>query len=557
MYKICAGSPCFVIHPKKTTLDEIVIMRFKLYLFVTAVLASHIGYTQDWKIFPYTPAGSVISFPADEGRHSAEPIEWWYTSGHLTATASGKTYSFMLTYFYYPASAFDGFRILNITDDATGKFYQDSKVVNYTSLSADHLDIHASVYNGDAEVWSNKVDAGNKLVPFEYTIKAASAATGLDLDCESLKRPLILGDDGYLEQGISNYTYYYSQTSNAVSGKLTLDGITQDVTGISWIDRQYGNFNPLTGEKYEWFHLQLSNGMDVNLWNIFTTANTIPDNKKYRILTAYVNESSQYNTSDFKIERLGFNWMPDSAMCYSSKWRLTSEENKIDVTITTKNDNTEVQWPFRFYEGATTVSGTVNGNAVTGFGFAELLHSYANPQVTIKNPSGGIYDVSLPVSWQLANPDDGSPVTYDLEYSIDDKATFIPIASGIKDTSYQWINPTISNGDKIWFKITARSADDKLHGTFISASPSVVAVAGADNKIKLFPDPVKGDLFLQPAFQMNNPPCKIVDVNGRVIEIIKSNSISNKIDLSYLYRGVYFLMIDFPGKQVVLKFIKE
>jgi len=553
---IYSGPAGFAIHLKKTTLDKIVIMKFKLYFFVTAILASHIGHTQDWKIFPYKPAGSVISFPADEGRHSAEPIEWWYTSGHLTATTSGKTYSFMLTYFYYPASIFDGFRILNITDDATGKFYQDTKPVNYTSLSTNHLDIHASVYHGGAETWSNKVDAANKLVPFEYSIKAASAATGLDLDCVSLKRPLILGDDGYLNQGMSNYTYYYSQTGNAVSGKLTLDGNTQDVTGISWIDRQYGNFNPMTGEKYEWFHLQLSNGMDVNLWNIFTATNTIPDNEKYRILTAYVNETSQYNTSDFQIERMAFNWMPDSVMCYSSKWRLTSAENKIDVTIITKNDNTEVQSPFRFYEGATTVSGTVNGKVVTGFGFAELLHSYANPHGTIKNPSG-VYDVSQPVSWQLTNPDYGRPVTYDLEYSIDDKATFVSIASGITDTSYQWINPTVSNGDKIWFKITARSADDKLHGSFISASPSVVAMAGTDNKIKLFPNPVNDNLFLEPAFQMNNPVCRIIDGNGRVINVVKSNSVLNKIDVSYLYSGVYFLMIDFPGKQAVLKFIKK
>jgi len=56
---------------------------------------------------------------------------------------------------------------------------------------------------------------------------------------------------------------------------------------------------------------------------------------------------------------------------------------------------------------------------------------------------------------------------------------------------------------------------------------------------------------------MDNPPCKIIDVNGRVVDIIKSNSISDKIDLSFLYRGTYFLMIDFPEKRVVLKFIKE
>lgn len=532
-------------------------MKFKPYFFIMAVLASNFCYSQDWKVFPYTPRGSLISFPADEGRHSSQPVEWWYTSGHLTGNTSGKTYSYMLTYFYYPAASYDGFRILNITDDATGKFYEDTKADNYTSLATDHLDIHASVFSEGAETWSNNVDGNNKLIPFEYTIKAASSIVGLDLNYTSLKRPLILGSDGYLEQGLDNYTYYYSQTNNAVSGKLTLNGATEDVTGTSWIDRQYGNFNPWTGEKYEWFHAQLSNGMDLNFWNIFTTGNTIPDNKKYCILAAYVNDTNQYTMSDFKIERLGFNWMPDSMKCYSAKWRLTSAINKIDLTITTKNNNTEVEWPFRFFEGATTITGTVNGNTVTGFGFAELLHSYENPQVIIKNPDGGKYDTSLPISWQLTNPDDGRPVTYNLEYSINDKTTFIPIAQGITDTSYQWNNSTLSNGDKIWFKITALSIDGKLQGTANSQSSSTVSIADPGNKkIKIFPNPVGDNLFLEPEFQMDNPPCKIIDVNGRVAYAIKSNSISNKIDVSFLPTGIYFLRIG-SGKKGVIKFIKK
>ena len=326
-------------------------MKFRLYFFITAILVSHFCNAQDWKVFPYNPSGSKISFPVDEGRHVLEPIEWWYTSGHLTSATQGKTYSFMITYFYYPANTFDGFRILNVTDDATGKFYQDTKPVNYKGLSSEYLDIKASVFAGGEDTWSNKLNANNNLIPFEYTIKASASTVRLYLNYTSLKRPLILGDNGYLEQGLNNYTYYYSQTRNAVSGKLTLDNVSVDVTGVSWIDRQYGNFNPLTGEKYEWFHVQLSNGMDINLWNIFTKDNAIPDNKKYRILAAYVDEATQYTTSDLKIERLGFNWMPDSAMCYSAKWRLTSTVNKMDLTITTKNGNNEVKWPFRFFEG--------------------------------------------------------------------------------------------------------------------------------------------------------------------------------------------------------------
>ena len=514
-------------------------------------------WAQDWKTYPYSIKSSLISFPSDEGRHTSQPVEWWYTSGHLTGNISGKTYSYMLTYFYYRAAGYDGFRILNLTDDATGEFYQDSKPLTYTYLSSSGLDIQASIYHEGNETWSNKVDINNKVIPFEYSVNAASSDIGLNLDYVTLKRPLIISDSGYLKQGISNYTYYYSQTKNAVSGTLTLKGLSEGVTGISWIDRQYGNFNPWTGEKYEWFHAQLSNGMDMNFWDIFTDGNSVPDNSRYRLLSAYVNDSTQYTVSNLTIQRLGYNWMPDSTMCYSNRWRLTSPTNNIDLIITTKNNNTEVQLPFRFFEGATTITGTVNGVPVTGLGFAELLHSYAEPQIAIKNPVGNTYNTSSPIEWQLINPDDGDPVTYDIEYSINNKVTFIPLAEGLSDTSYQWNNSGLHNGDKIWFKITAHSIDDKLQGSIISSSSYSVVTDPYNLKIKLYPNPVGEKLFLEPAFQMNNPVCKIIDINGRVIREFKSNTISDNINVAYLSAGVYFFKIS-TGKDLnVIKFIKK
>lgn len=528
----------------------------KLYFLILFIFTSIFSFAQSWKVYPYKPAGSLISFPTDEGRHTSQPVEWWYTAGHLTASPSGKTYSYMLTYFYYPASSYGGFRILDITDDATGKFYQDSKLVRYTSMATDHLDIQATITGGDNEYWITKTDVNNKLIPFEYNIQAASSDAGLQLDYKSLKRPLILADSGYLKEGFSNYTYYYSQTRNDVSGKLTLNGITENVTGTSWIDRQYGDFDRLIGEKYEWFFLQLSNGMDINVANVFSADNKIPDNSRYRILSSYVNDSTQYTTSDFKIERLGFNWMPDSQMCYSNKWRLTSDLNKIDLTFSTKNNNTEVQFPFRFFEGATDISGTVNGVTVTGFGFAELLHSYHPPIPAIKYPQSDEYNVKLPITWQVMNPDDGMPVTYDLSYSLDNKASFKSIDESISDTFYLWTGANLANSSQIWFKITAHSIDGKLQSSVISATGLNIFTDGSQ-KLVLFPNPVSDYLYFEPAFQTDNPPCRILDVSGHIVRIFTRNSLTDKIDVSFLAKGIYFFEVDNVKKKASLKFIRK
>ena len=532
-------------------------MKLKSYTFLFLLLVFKISVAQDWKTFPYQPAGSLISFPKDEGRHANEPVEWWYISGHLQGKTTGKDYSVMISYFHYPALGYDGFRILNITDETNGSFFQDTKPVHYTSMATDYLDIQAKVAAGGNEFWKNKKDFGNKLVPYEYQISTASALAALDLDCVATKRPLILSEDGYFEQGVSNYTYYYSQTRNTITGTLTLNNSTEEVEGIAWIDRQYGDFNPYFGERYEWFHMQLSNGMDVNLWNIFDVANHIPDNSKYRLLSAWVADGTQYTTDKFKIERLGYNWMPDSLMCYADKWRVTSDENKIDVIITTKNKTTEVQLPFRFFEGATSISGTVNGQSVTGSGFAELLHSYQNPGLTINYPNVGKFQINKAITWQLINPDEGRPVTYDLEYSINNRATFMPVAQALTDTFYQWNNAPLSAGDKIWFKVTAHSIDGKLTGSEISKQEATLDLAGAGNDlVKWYPNPAIDFLYAILQWQRNNPAGRVIDASGRTVLWIDKNSLTNKVNISSLQRGAYVLVMDHPSGPLSFKFIK-
>jgi predicted secreted hydrolase len=535
-------------------------MKFRLTLLSIIFFVTTFCNAQDWKTYPYNPPGSQIFFSADEGHHNSEPIEWWYTAGHLTGETTGKSYSYMLTYFYYPVSVFDGFRILNITDDETGTFYQDTQPLTYATLSTTELDIEASMFFGGTEIWTNKIDNANVNIPFEYTLFAFASFGSLNLEYETLKRPLILGNDGYLNLGENSHSYYYSQTHNDVQGSFTLNGVTENVTGTAWIDRQYGNFNPFNSEKYEWFSMQLSNGMDINLWNIFTPERTIPNNERYRILSSYVNESTQYTSSDFLIERLAFNWMPDENMCYSKQWRLTSTTNNLDLIISTLHDNTEVQLPFRFFEGSTTITGTINGVEVTGIGFAELLHSYENPEITILSPSGGSYDTSMPITWQLNNPDAGRPIFYDLEYSNDNQQNFIPIIQGLTDTSYIWDGSGLAENDEVWFKIIAYSIDGVLNNTFISDSSSTTSLSinqSNDLGIELYPNPASDRLFLKIPESNLNASIQIIDLSGKVVLNLEMIEISNSISVKFLKSGIYFLSIENETGRSILKFVKK
>ena len=535
---------------------------------VTIILATITCNAQDWKTYPYTPPGSLISFSTDEGRHIGEPVEWWYTSGHFTGETSGKGYSYMLTYFYYPTSVsifdFEGFRILNITEEATGVFYQETKpITTYSTLSTTDLDIAVNLPNGP-EFWRNKVDGSSNPIPFNYELSASSATANINFELDTTKRPLILGGDGYFEQGLSNYTYYYSQTANTLTGSLTLNGFTENVTGTAWIDRQYGNFNPFTGEKYEWFSLQLDNGTDLNLWNVFTSDRTIPEDIKYISLAAYVDESTQYTTDDFEIERLEYFFTADNQKSYSKKWRLTSVSKNIDLIITANHTTSEVditELSFRFFEGSVSVEGTIDGVDVLGIGFAELLHDYEDPDMSITSPSGGIYDTAVPISWDLNNPDDGRPITYDLEYSIDNQNTFLSIAEDIIDTSYLWSNPPISESDNVWFKITGKSIDGVLSSQVISSSSSSPTLSVQNfnpNGIKLYPNPGLNQITLEFKEQVSNVRMEVIDVSGRLLfSNTSTNTILENINISVFPQGVYFIRVYSETAEGFLRFIKK
>lgn len=533
----------------------------RITLFIFYLFSLHL-WSQDWKTYPYEPDGAEIAFPVDEGQHDGEPIEWWYTTGQVVGQNTGTRYSYMLTYFHYPYQSFDGFRILNITNEDTGEHLFDTKPLRYDELRDNELYIEASSrFLPKPEYWRNKTDNSGELVPFEYIIQAATGSTELSLEYNTVKRPLILGETGRFPQGASNYTYYYSQTGIEVTGTLTFRNVTEPVSGPGWIDRQYGSFNPLVSEKYEWMSMQLSNGMDLNLWNIFTPEREVPDDLRYRFMSGYVDESTQFTTKDFEIERLEYDWMEDEERCYSSKWRLTSTSLQLDLLISINHEDAEVQLPFRFYEGATSISGTVSGQNVTGIGFAELLHSYEHPEVSMVHPVDGAFYSSEEIVWQVDNPDAGRPLLYDVAYSIDDLASFKTIAEGLTEPKFLWTNPDIQTGEEIWFRVRSYSIDKTLISETISDKSSSFTLPVGDVEIQefsMYPNPSQEVMHLELPGLSDRVDYTIYDSNGRLSGSgTLSGSRTFEIELNGLTSGIYWLVLTSDQGVNKKKFIVE
>ena len=424
------------------------------------------GFGQSWKSYPYMKQGSKIKFPQDEGLHPLEPLEWWYVNGHFTGKTTGYQYSFMLTYFYKPVLIFDGFRILTITNETTHDYSSQVLPCVYPIISTDSLHIVTSFLTGNpVEEWVNQVDSSGTILPFQYLIDASTGENSILFYLDAAKPPLILDMDGFLYQGSGNYTYYYSLTDLDIGGSVTFNGAEEDVTGIAWIDRQYGDFDPYEDESYEWFSIQLDNDMDLNIWNIFTPENTIPQLSEYRICSVIKNDTVSFTTRNFQIERLSFELTPDSQRCYATAWRILSDSLDMDLLVEVNNKKSEINIPeisLRFYEGSTKVTGKVNGDPVSGVGFAELLHSYEIPFVKIRKPDEyDLWNANYPLIWYIDNPDDGNPLKFDVEIGYE---SAIPekIIEGTDDTVFYW-NPAVFTSDTSFnIRISAYSSDSTL-----------------------------------------------------------------------------------------------
>lgn len=521
--------------------------KYFFFLFALIVLTGF-SYGQDWKSYPYQPEGKVIEFPVDEGVHSELPVDWWYLSMHLQGKTTGEYYTIMLTYFHRVIWGFDGFRIFNVTNETQNIFYTETLPVKYDLITEDSLNIIANVIGGPDETFVNQTNPDGTMKPFMYEVSAKQDSASIDLLFDSKKRPLIYGDSGFFYQGEQgNYTYYYALTGLDVTGSITFNGLTEEVTGIAWLDRQYGNFAPSEGEGYEWFSAHLSNGVDIGFYNIFSVDNLIPSNPDFTQCNIYYDDNRDTVIYDFTLTRMDYAYASDTGKCYSQQWHLLADD--IDIIVTTIDSTREVYIPFQFYEGATTITGTVAGEQVTGIGFAELLHYYENPQLEFANPdtSAVWYEEGATLSWHVLNRDDGNPLHYSLYSSTDFGESYEIIAENITDTSYYWDFSHLSDGTNCLFKLIGSSVDNTLSDTIVSDTIQLFVVTGIEKPLE------KPSAFVYP-----NPGTGIFHIEGNNIDFLSVRNISGQLlyqqtfpakegkemhtlDLSGHPNGIYFL----------------
>lgn len=316
-------------------------------------------------------ASTAVSLPADEAPHPSSSTEWWYFTGHLTGKdISGKahSYGFEVTFVrtnvlnLEPAVAVYNGQFA-VTDLTRGAFDKDT--LN-DAVQPDVIPPNGG-YDNTITAWNmHGINGKNHLTAFDTSY-------GLDLELDQSTPAALHGDGGLIPYGPFGTSYYYSETDLKVSGTVDDHGLLVSVTGLAWQDHQWGNFTGPGG--WTWFALQLSNGTQYMLYFIKDASGNL-----VKTVATKVNADGATEAVQASEQPLGSWTSPSTGITYEQNWLVTLPEGQLTATALEANQevtNLSVQ---NYWEGDSSVTGTMDSQPVTGQSYVEVQPAFTLPQ---------------------------------------------------------------------------------------------------------------------------------------------------------------------------------
>ncbi len=203
------------------------------------------------------------------------------------------------------------------------------------------------------------------------TARAAAPAAGD-------RRWVAHGDQGYSRKGAEpgNASHYYSMTRLDTRGTLTIDSRTVAVTGLSWMDHEFGT-SMLEEEQlgWDWFAIQLADGRDLMLYQMRRTDGARDPHSSGTIVMPD-GSATRLAAGDYTLEPIEFWQSPSTGYRYPIRWRVRVPRERLVLDVRAAMPDQELHTPastgVTYWEGAIDIAGESAGNPVRGRGYMEL-----------------------------------------------------------------------------------------------------------------------------------------------------------------------------------------
>jgi predicted secreted hydrolase len=318
-------------------------------------------------------------FPEDHGPHPDYRTEWWYLTGHLDGE-DGEAFGFQFTLFRSALAPTPPERRSEwstrqlwmghfaLTDVRTGQHLHEER---FARGAAGLAGGETSRFRVWLEDW---VLEGDPAFPLTLSAFFADGRGGLSLEVAEGKSLVLQGDRGLSQKGPEpgNASYYLSWTRMPLRGTVTLGGRTTGVTGEGWMDREWSTSALGEGQVgWDWVSIQLSDGRELMYFELRREDGTL-DPYNHGV---WVEPDGTYRAlapEEVSLEVTRTWTSPLGGTVYPAGWVLRVPSEGVDLTLTPRVANQEMDVSFRYWEGALEVRGTSRGDPVTGRGYAEL-----------------------------------------------------------------------------------------------------------------------------------------------------------------------------------------
>jgi predicted secreted hydrolase len=322
-----------------------------------------------------------ITLPSDHASHPDYRLEWWYYTGNVDAQ-DGRRFGYQLTFFRVgvdPApvnpsrwAVRDLFMAHLALTDVNRRRFSFSERLNRAGPG--WAGAATDTYHVWNEDWQVTRDATGV-----HHLQGHQGGIGFDLALTEARPAALHGDRGYSRKGSAagNASHYYSLTRMPTRGTITIDGAALPVTGLSWMDHEFGTTFLESGQVgWDWFSIQLEDGRDLMLFQLRRADGSIDPRSSGTLVEADGRTVPISPSSAFGLVP-GRTWTsPASGARYPVQWDVRVPAAEISLTVTAAVDDqelhTERSTGVTYWEGAVDVSARVHGRAVKGRGYLEM-----------------------------------------------------------------------------------------------------------------------------------------------------------------------------------------
>jgi len=324
---------------------------------------------------PFTPVvkGVELTFPTDHQAHPNFRHEWWYLTANLT-DEKGHHLGVQWTQFRFATAPQASESKTKSTTWKTKQIYMaHSAVTTQRKHYADEkwsrdqtalAGVKASplrVYLDDWQWTSSSDDL------FPATLNIDSHQFGYALTLTRSAPYQKQGEQGYSRKSADGRvaSYYYSQPFIDISGEVTIDGNTHQVSGKGWMDREWSSQFLLDSQQgWDWFALRLSNDTSLVVFQL-RDSRTGEASYSHARLMQENGSSITIEQNDIHLKVAKQTEIEDRD--YPTEWQVSIPTQQIDLTISALNPKAKMPLSVPYWEGPVVIEGTHSGT-----GYMEL-----------------------------------------------------------------------------------------------------------------------------------------------------------------------------------------